>query len=79
MALPARSKSVNAQPSLRRTLERLLLGESEKLKQVRYLRIGSVEDLYAEETLKILHEAIILDEMMAKVKPTFRRKNRRPV
>ena len=55
----------------------VLLGESEKLKQVRYLKIHSIEDLYAEETLQILHEAIILDEMMAKVKPKFRRKNRR--
>ena len=55
----------------------VLLGESEKLKQVRYLKIRSVEDLYSEETLQILHEAMILDEMMAKVKPTFRRKNRR--
>lgn len=51
----------------------VLLGESEKLKQVRYLEIRSVEDLYSEETLQILHEAILLDEMMAKVKPTFRR------
>jgi hypothetical protein len=55
----------------------VLLGESEKLKQVRYLEIHSIEDLYAEETLRILHEAIILDEMMAKVKPGFGRKNRR--
>lgn len=44
----------------------LLLGESERLKQVRYLEIRSVEDLYSEETLQILHEAIILNEMMAK-------------
>ena len=29
------------------------------------IRILSVEDLYSEGTLKILHEAIILDEMMA--------------
>ena len=55
----------------------VLLGESEKLKQVRYLKIRSIKDLYSEETLQILHEAIILDETMAKVKPTFRRKNRR--
>ncbi len=53
-----------------------LLGESEKLKQVRYLEIRCVEDLYSEETLRILHEAILLDETMAKVKPEFRRKNR---
>jgi hypothetical protein len=56
----------------------VLLGESEKLKQVRYLKICSVEDLYSEVTLQILHEAILLDEMTAKVKPTSRRKNRRP-
>jgi hypothetical protein len=55
----------------------VLLGESEKLKQVRYLEIRSVEDLYSERTLQILHEAIILDEMMAKVILRFRRKNRR--
>jgi hypothetical protein len=55
----------------------VLLGESEKLKRVRYLKIRSVEDLYSEETLRILHEAIILDEMLAKVKPELRRKNRR--
>jgi hypothetical protein len=52
----------------------VLLGESENLKHVRYLEIRSVEDLYSEETLRILHEAILLDETMAKVKPTFRRK-----
>ena len=55
----------------------VLLGESERLKHVRYLEIRSVEDLYSEATLRILHEAIILDEEMAKVKPTFRRGNRR--
>jgi len=43
-----------------------LLGEGEKLKQVRYLEIFNVEDLYSETTQQILHEAIILDEMMAK-------------
>lgn len=55
----------------------VLLGKSEKLKQVRYLEIRSVEDLYSEATLEILHEAILLDETMAKVGPRFRRKNRR--
>ena len=55
----------------------LLLGESEKLKHVRYLKIRSVEDLYSEATLQILHEAMILDETMAKVKPRFRRDNSR--
>ena len=56
----------------------VLLGESERLKQVRYLEIRSVEDLYSDETLRILHEAILLDEMMATVRPKFRRKIRRP-
>jgi hypothetical protein len=55
----------------------VLLGESENLKQVRYLEICSVEGLYSEETLQILHEAILLDETMAKVKPTFKGKDRR--
>jgi hypothetical protein len=50
----------------------VLLGEGEKLKQVRYLKIRSVEDLYSEGTLQILHEAIILDETLAKVKSRFR-------
>jgi hypothetical protein len=49
----------------------VLLGESERLKRVRYLIIRSLEDLYSEETLRILHEAILLDEMMAKDKPRF--------
>jgi hypothetical protein len=55
----------------------VLLGESEKLKRVRYLEIRSIEDLYSEETHRILHEAILLDEMMAKGEPKFGRKNRR--
>jgi hypothetical protein len=54
----------------------VLLGESENLKQVRYLEIRSVEDLYSGETLQILHEAILLDETMDKVKPKVRRKHR---
>lgn len=54
----------------------VLLGESERLKRVRYLEIRSIEDLYSEETLQILHEAIILDEMMAKVRPGFGKQNR---
>ena len=52
----------------------VLLGESEKLKQVRYLKIRSLEDLYSEQTLQILNEAVILDEMVAKIRPKLRRK-----
>jgi hypothetical protein len=55
----------------------VLLGEDEKLKQVRYLEIHTVEDLYSEETHEILHEAIMLDEIMAKASLKFGRKNRR--
>ncbi|MCY7374510.1 MAG: DUF1801 domain-containing protein [Pyrinomonadaceae bacterium] len=55
----------------------ILLDETGKLKQIRYLEIRSIEDLYSEETHQILHEAIILDEMMAKVKSKFGRKNQR--
>jgi len=55
----------------------VLLGEHEKLKQVRYLEIFTIEDLYSEITQQILHEAIILDEMMAKSQNNFGRKNRR--
>ena len=42
----------------------VLLGESERLKQVRYIKIRCIEELYAEQTLQILHEAVILDEML---------------
>jgi hypothetical protein len=55
----------------------VLLGEDEKLKQVRYLEIFILEDLYSDQTLEILHEAIMLDEMMAKASLKFGRKNRR--
>ncbi len=53
----------------------VLLGEHEKLKQVRYLEIFTIEDLYSEITQQILHEAIILDEMLAKNRNKFGRKN----
>jgi len=42
----------------------VLLGESERLKHVRYIKIRSIKELYAEQTLQILHEAVMLDEMM---------------
>src|SRR5215218_5909510 len=54
----------------------VLLGESENLKHVRYLVIRSVEDLYSEETLRILHEAIILDEACAHRRVSFPRGRR---
>lgn len=56
----------------------VLLGEDEKLIQVRYLEIFNLEDLYSDRTHEILHEAMMLDEMMAKASPNFGRKNRRP-
>ena len=55
----------------------ILLGEDEKLKQVRYLEIFTVEDLYSDRTHEILHEAIMLDEMQAKNHNKSGRKNRR--
>lgn len=55
----------------------VLLGEDEKLKQVRYLEIFNLEDLYSDQTHEILHEAILLDEMMAKASIKLGRKNRR--
>jgi hypothetical protein len=55
----------------------VLLGEDEKLKQVRYLEIFNLEDLYSDQTHEILHEVILLDETMAKVSLKFGRKNRR--
>ncbi|MCU0240509.1 MAG: DUF1801 domain-containing protein [Pyrinomonadaceae bacterium] len=43
-----------------------LLGENENLKQVRYLEIYTVEDLYEDLTQQILQEAILLDETFFK-------------
>ena len=54
----------------------VLLGEEEKLKQVRYIEIFSVGDLYSENVQQILHEAIILDEMLAQSPLKSRRKNK---
>jgi hypothetical protein len=45
---------------------KILLGENENLKQIRYLEIFTVKDLYSATTRRILNEAIILDEMTAK-------------
>lgn len=55
----------------------VLLGADENLKQVRYLEILSIENLYSEETHQILQEAIILDEMAANTKRKPVRKNSR--
>lgn len=49
----------------------VLLDENGKLKQVRYLEIFTVEDLYSETVHEILHEAIILDEAMGKARDGF--------
>lgn len=43
----------------------ILLGENEGLKQIRYLEIRVVEDLYSDRTQEILQEAIMVDESMA--------------
>lgn len=55
----------------------ILLGENENLKQVRYLEIRSLEDLYSNLVQQVLHEAIILDETMgrSKSKPKLGRIN----
>jgi hypothetical protein len=45
-----------------------LLGEADKLKQIRYLEIRSIDDLYSETTNEILQEAILVDEMLGKSK-----------
>ena len=47
---------------------KILLGENENLKQVRYLEICSIEDLYSNTTQQILQEAILLDEMFGSLK-----------
>ena len=54
-----------------------LLGENEKLKQVRYLEIITLEDLYSVETYEILSEAIMLDEMLAQSRLKSGGKNKR--
>lgn len=46
----------------------ILLGENENLKQVRYLEIRSLEDLYSDTVHQVLQEAIIIDELMSKEK-----------
>jgi hypothetical protein len=43
----------------------ILFGEYENLKQVRYIEIRSLKDLYSDTTQQILHEAVILDESMS--------------
>jgi len=53
---------------------KILRGESGKLKQIRYLEIREIPDLYSETTQEILHEAIILDETWARKKKYFKRK-----
>ena len=53
-----------------------LLGENENLKQIRFLEIYSVKDLYSDLTRQILHEAILSDETFAKNKPRYGLKKR---
>ncbi len=45
-----------------------LLDENGTLKQIRYLEIRSLEDLYSDLTYQILQEAIMIDEMLGKKK-----------
>jgi len=55
----------------------VLLDENGKLKQIRYLEIRVLEDLYSETVQQLLHEAMILDEMPARDKGKFFGKNKR--
>ena len=55
----------------------VLLDENKKLKQIRYLEIRSLEDLYSENVQQILQEAIILDETFPKASRKLGGKNRR--
>ena len=54
-------------------LPNVLLDENGTLKQVRYLEIRSIEDLYSETVQQILQEAILLDEILGKNKTKKRR------
>ncbi len=47
---------------------KIFLGEADNLKQIRYLEIFKIEDLYSDVTQKILQEAILVDEMLGKTK-----------
>jgi hypothetical protein len=47
---------------------KIFLGEADKLKQIRYLEIFKIEDLYSDITQEILQEAILVDEMLGKPK-----------
>ncbi len=53
----------------------VLLDENEKLKQIRYLEIRSLGDLYSETVQQILQEAIMLDETFPKATRRFGSKN----
>jgi hypothetical protein len=44
----------------------VLLDENKKLKQIRYVEIRSLEDLYSETVQHILQEAIMIDETFPK-------------
>ena len=43
-----------------------LLGEKEKLKQVRYIKVYDLAFLYSEEIALLLQESLLLDEQNAK-------------
>lgn len=57
----------------------VLLDENGKLKQIRYLEIRSLKDLYSETVQQILHEAMIIDEMTAKTGRKISGKSKRRV
>ncbi len=57
-------------------LRGVLLDENEKLKQIRYLEIRFLEDLYSETVQQILQEAIMIDETFLKIKRKFSEKNK---
>lgn len=54
----------------------ILLDENGTLKQIRYLEIRKIEDLYSETTLEILQEAILLDETLGKGRKSFKSKQK---
>ena len=58
-------------------LRGVLFGADEGLKQIRYLEIRSLKNLYSVRAQKILQEAIILDEMMAENRSKFGRGRKR--
>ena len=52
-----------------------LLGEKEKLKQVRYIKVYDLAFLYSDEVALLLQESLFLDEEHTKINKKNNKKN----